>query len=138
MIVLDTNVISEAMKPDSHPNVRAWFNEQALETLFLTTITVAEIQFGISSLSDGRRRDMFAQRFETVSRMFKNRILPFDIEAARCHAELAVKAKRYGRGFPAPDGYIAAIAVSCGFSIASRDTAPFLAADLDVINPWEI
>jgi predicted nucleic acid-binding protein len=68
-------------------------------------------------------------------RLFRDRVLPFDTDAARRYAELAVKAKAVGRGLPLPDGYIAAIAASRGFIVASRDTAPYEAAGVSVINP---
>lgn len=137
MIVLDTNVLSEAMKPAPDAAVQAWFNAQAPDTLYLTSITVAEIGFGIACLPAGRRQDLLARRFEGLLRMFKDRILPFDMDAARAHAELAAMARRAGRGFLTPDGYIAAIAASCGFLVASRDVTPYLAAALTVINPWQ-
>lgn len=136
MIVLDTNVISEAMKPEPHPAVRAWLNDQAAETLYLSSVTLAELLFGIGSLPAGRRKDMLAQTLDGLTGLFRDRVLPFDIGAARCYAELVVTAKVAGRGFPTPDGYIAAIAVSRGFIVASRDTAPYLAAKVTVLNPW--
>ena len=136
MIVLDTNVVSEAMKPEPHPAVRAWLNGQATETLYLSTVTVAELLFGIGALPVGRRKDLLAQTLDGLMRLFRDRILPFDMDAARCYAELAVTAKTAGRGFPTPDGYIAAIASSRGFMVASRDTEPFKAANIRVINPW--
>ena len=68
--------------------------------------------------------------------LFEDRVLPFDIDAARAYAELAVAAKTRGRGFPIPDGYIAAIAVSRGFIVASCDAAPFAVAGVPVIDPW--
>lgn len=137
MIVLDTNVVSEAMKPQPHPAVRAWLNDQALETLYLSSVTVAELLFGIGALPVGKRKDMLAQTFDGLMRLFRDRVLPFDIDAARCYAELAVAAKVAGRGFPTPDGYIAAIAISRGFIVASRDTAPYEAASVKVFNPWD-
>lgn len=136
MIVLDTNVVSEAMKPEPHPTVRAWLNNQATETLYLSSVTVAEILFGIGALPLGKRKDMLAQTLDGLMRLFRDRVLPFDIDAARSYAELAVTAKIAGRGFPTPDGYIAAIAASRGFIVASRDTAPYEAASVTVINPW--
>jgi predicted nucleic acid-binding protein len=136
MIVLDTNVVSEAMKPEPHPAVRAWLNGQATETLYLSTVTVAELLFGIGALPVGRRKDLLAQTLDGLMRLFRDRVLPFDMDAARCYAELAVTAKTAGRGFPTPDGYIAAIASSRGFMVASRDTEPFKAANIRVINPW--
>ena len=136
MIVLDTKVVSEAMKPEPHPAVRAWLNDQAAETLYLTSVTVAELLFGIGALPAGKRQDMLTQAVDGLMGLFKDRVLPFDTEAARCYADLALAARRGGRGFTTPDGYIAATAASRGFSVASRDTAPYDAARVPVINPW--
>jgi len=136
MIVLDTNVVSEAMKPEPHPSVRAWLNDQAADTLYLSSVTLAELLFGIAALPPGKRKDLLAQTLEGLMRLFRDRVLPFDSDAARHYAELAVTAKAGGRGFPTPDGYIAAIAASRGFTVATRDTAPFMAAGVPVINPW--
>ena len=137
MIVLDTNVISEAMKPAPHPAVRAWLNHQAAETLYLSSVTLAELLFGVGTLPAGKRKNMLAKTLDGLMGLFKERLLPFDTAAARCYAELAVAARVAGRGFPTPDGYIAAIAVSRGFSVASRDRAPYEAASVTVINPWQ-
>jgi len=136
MIVLDTNVVSEAMKPEPHPAVRAWLNNQVAETLYLSSVTLAELLFGISSLPTGKRKEVLALALDGLMGLFMDRVLPFDVDAARRYAELAVTAKRGGRGFPTPDGYIAAIAVSRGFIVASRDTGPFEAVGVSIINPW--
>ena len=136
MIVLDTNVVSEAMKPEPHPAVRAWLNEQAADTLYLSSVTLAELLFGIAALPAGKRKDMLAQTLDGLMGLFRDRVLPFDTDAARRYAELAVTARNGGRGFPTPDGYIAAIAASRGFIVASRDIAPYEAASVTVINPW--
>jgi len=136
VILLDTNVVSEALKPESHPSVRAWLDAQVAETLFLPSITIAELLFGIGALPDGRRKTMLAARIDGVLDTFDGRILPFDTAAAQHYAGLAVRARGYGRGFPTPDGYIAAIAAAHGFAVASRDTSAFLAVGLPVINPW--
>jgi predicted nucleic acid-binding protein len=136
VIVLDTNVVSEAMKPEPHPGVRAWLNDQDAETLYLSTVTLAEMLFGIGALPAGRRRDMLAKALDGLLGLFRGRLLAFDTEAAMCYAELAVAARRAGRGLPTPDGYIAAIAAARGFIVASRDTGPYEAAKLKVINPW--
>lgn len=136
MIVLDTNVVSEAMKPEPNPAVMAWLNAQAAATLYLSSVTLAELLFGIAALPAGRRKDLLSQALEGLLRLFRDRVLPFDTDAARHYAELAVTARAGGRGFPTPDGYIAAIAASRGFMVASRDTAPFEATRVPVINPW--
>jgi predicted nucleic acid-binding protein len=138
MIVLDTNVISEAMKPMPHPEVRAWLNDQAVETLYISSVTLAELLFGIGALPKGKRKDMLTEILEGLVAMFRDRVLPFDADAARCYAELAIKAKSVGLGFPTPDGYIAAIAASKGFIVASRDIGPYNAAGVSIINPWEV
>jgi len=137
MIVLDTNVVSEAMRPAPDESVLAWLNEQAAETLYISSVTLAELLFGIAALPDGKRKTMLARTLDGVMGLFENRVLPFDAEAARHYADLAVNARNSRRGFPTPDGYIAAIAASRGFLVASRDTAPFKAAGMTVINPWE-
>jgi len=136
MIVLDTNVVSEVMKPEPHPAVLAWLNDQSAETLYLSSVTLAELFFGIGALPNGKRKELLTQTLDGLMKLFKSRILPFDTEAARHYAELAVTAKAKGLGFPTPDGYIAAIATSHGYLVASRDTAPYEAAAVKVINPW--
>jgi predicted nucleic acid-binding protein len=138
MILLDTNVVSEAMKPKPNPAVRNWLDEQAAETLYLSSVTVAELMFGIGALPRGKRKDKLAATLDGVLELFTTRVLPFDTEAARRYADLAVKARAAGKGFPTPDGYIAAIAASREFAVASRDTSAFIAAGLIVINPWAV
>jgi predicted nucleic acid-binding protein len=138
MILLDTNVVSEAMKPEPHPSVRDWLDAQAAETLFLSSVTIAELMFGIGALRNGKRKDNLAAALDGVLELFEARILPFDTVAARRYADLAVKARAAGKGFPTPDGYIAAIAAAHGFAVASRDTSAFTAAGLTVIDPWNV
>ena len=137
MIVLDTNVVSEAMKPEPAPAVRDWLDEQAAETLYLSSVTVAELLFGIGALPDGRRKQNLATTLDGLLGLFDGRILPFDTDAARRYADLAVAARNAGRGFPTPDGYIAAIAVARGFMVATRDTSAFKAAGIPTIDPWK-
>ncbi|CAG2148441.1 Toxin FitB [compost metagenome] len=136
MIVLDTNVVSEAMKPEPNPAVRAWLNAQVAETLYLSSVTLAELLFGIGALPEGRRKHGLSETLDGLLALFGDRVLMFDTGAARHYAELAVKARLAGKGFPTPDGYIGAIAASRGYIVATRDTAPFEAAGLTVINPW--
>jgi predicted nucleic acid-binding protein len=139
MIVLDTNVISEAMKQSAHPGVAEWLNRQAAETLFLTSVTLAELLYGISTMPAGRRKDTLAGTLDSLLvELYRDRILPFDADAARCYAQLATKARAAGKGFPTPDGYIAAIANAKGFVVATRDTSLFEAAGVPTINPWDL
>jgi len=136
MILLDTNVISEAMKPEPNVAVRNWLDAQLAETLYLSSVTIAELGFGIGALPEGKRKHKLAAAFEGMLGLFVERILPFDTLAAHHYADLAVKARTAGQGFPTPDGYIAAIAASREFGVASRDTSAFAAAGLKVIDPW--
>jgi len=137
MIVLDTNVVSEAMKAAPNPAVLAWLDEQAAETLYLSSVTLAELLFGIGVLPAGRRKEALTQMLDGLLALFEDRVLAFDTNAARHYADLAVTARAVGKGFPTPDGYIAAIAKARGFTVATRDVAPFKAVGLNVINPWE-
>ena len=136
MILLDTNVVSEAMKPEPHAAVREWLDAQAAETLFVSSVTIAELMFGIGVLPQGKRKEKLAVSLDGVLELFADRILSFDTESARRYADIAIEARAAGKGFPTPDGYIAAIAAARGFAIASRDTSAFLAAGLSVIDPW--
>lgn len=138
MILLDTNVISEAMKPAPDDTVRAWLDEQAAETLYLSSVTIAELLYGIGALPTGKRKDRLTEALDGVMELFADRVLPFDIAAARRYADLAVKARAAGKGFPTPDGYIAAIAASRRFAVATRDTSAFDAAGVAVINPFNV
>ena len=137
MIILDTNVVSEAMKPEPHVAARAWLNNQLAETLYLSSVTLAELLFGIRALPAGTRKDSLTVALDGLLELFGDRVLPFDTDAARHYAELAVTAKAGGRGFQTPDGYIAAIAAAKGFMVATRDTGPFEAAGVPFVDPWQ-
>ena len=100
-------------------------NEQVAETLYLSSVTLAELLFGIGALPDGKRKKALGEALGGLLELFDDRVLSFDTDAARHYAELAVKARGAGKGFPTPDGYIGAIAVSRKFVVATRDTAPF-------------
>jgi predicted nucleic acid-binding protein len=136
MILLDTNLVSEPWKPRPDPHIVAWIDAQAVETLFLSAVTVAELRFGIAALPDGKRRKVLHERLEgDLLAVFAGRVLPFDLEASRAYAELMAKAKIVGQAISMADGYIAAIAAARGLSVASRDVAPFQAAGVSIINP---
>ncbi|KXV70350.1 plasmid stability protein StbB [Acetobacter malorum] len=138
MILLDTNVISEPWKPAPEPRVLAWIDAQAIETLFLSAVTVAELRFGIGAMPAGRRRSVLYERLEQqVLPLFARRVLSFDLAASQSYAELMVRARSEGRAVGKADGYIAAIAASRGYAVASRDVSPFEAAGVRVLNPWE-
>ena len=102
----------------------------------MSSVTIAELMSPIGALAKGRRKDKLTTALDGVLELFADRILPFDTRAARRYAELVVKARAAGKGFPTPDGYIAAIAAARDFAVASHDTSAFTAAGLTVIDPW--
>lgn len=139
MIVLDTNVVSEPMKPNRNPSVEAWLDQQVGETLYLTATSLSELLLGVEILPGGKRREGLGGALaDLVARLFGSRILPFDQQAAIAYAALVGRARAAGRAISVADGQIAAIAAVHGFTVATRDTGPFAAAGVPVINPWEI
>lgn len=138
MILLDTSVISEPWKPAPDPRVLTWIDAQAIDTLYVAAITVAELRFGIAAMPAGRRRDIFDRRLEQeVLPLFEGRILAFDLDASRAYADLMVGARDAGKAIGKADGYIAATATAKGLMVATRDTSSFEAAGLSIINPWK-
>jgi predicted nucleic acid-binding protein len=139
MIIVDTNLISEAARPAMDGNVRQWFASQPIDHLYTTTVSIAEIWFGIERLPAGRRQDLLRQSMQVIfDSHFLGRILPFDERAARAYGRLVASAEAQGRTILIADGQIAALAQVQGFAVATRDTAPFEAAGVPVVNPWNV
>jgi predicted nucleic acid-binding protein len=121
------------------PRVVDWLDSQAAETLYLSTVSLAELLFGIASLPRGRRKDGLERAFtETTAFLFADRLLPFDVAAARTYADVMSRARSAGRAIGVADGQIAAIAATRDLVIATRDATPFKAAGVQVIDPWTI
>jgi predicted nucleic acid-binding protein len=137
MILLDTNVISETQRQEPNARVLDWIDAQALETLYLSAITVAELRAGIALIPAGKRRDRLHENLEKhLLPMFTNRVLSFDMACTKAYAELLAKSRAAGLAVETADAFIAAVALANGFTVATRDTTPFEAAGLNVINPW--
>lgn len=137
MILLDTNVVSETMKPRPNAGLMEWLNSQDLDSLWLPIITVMELRFGAALLEPGpRRRNLESRIDETVYKVFGGRIKYLDDPAAPVFADRAAAAQRNGRQVGFADSAIAAIAIAAGFCIVTRDTAPFHDMGAKVINPW--
>ena len=136
MIVLDTNVVSEAMRPTPDPNVTRWLNAQAADTLYLSSVTLAELLFGIGALPAGARRDRLARVLDRLLALFQGRVLPFDQDAARRYADMAVVGRAVGRPLSTADGYLAATAAARGFAVATRNVKHFGDTGVDLIDPW--
>jgi toxin FitB len=137
VILLDTNVVSEPLRPAPDDRVIEWIDAQALETLFLSAITVAELRAGVAQLPPGKRRAGLHESLEKrVLPLFAGRVLPFDLACTQAYAALMSTARAAGLAIASADGYIAAIAAANGLAVATRDTSPFEAAGAAVINPW--
>lgn len=138
MILLDTNVISEPLRVAANSKVLAWINAQIIETLYVSTISLAELRYGIAVLPEGKRRDALHNGLEDrVLPHFAGRILSFDTAASSTYATLRARARANGHTIAPADGYVAGIAAAHGLIVATRDVAPFLAVGLKIINPWE-
>ena len=137
MIILDTKVVSEAIKTGREQAVVNWLDRQATETLYLTVISLSELSLGIELLPKGQRKNKISSSLEElIQNHFDSRILPFDRQAALAYGALVGTARKSGRQVSIPDGQIAAIASVHGFMVATRDTTTFVALGIAVINPW--
>ena len=137
MIVLDTNVVSELMRPSPAAQVIEWVSQQAAPTMYFTTISEAELRYGVAILPAGRRRDGLLSGIEGMLREdFAGRIIPFDRAAALDYAEIAAGRRASGHPINHADCQIAAIARSIGAAVATRDEEDFEGCGIDVINPW--
>jgi predicted nucleic acid-binding protein len=137
MIVLDTNVLSEPLKTRPDLKVLAWLDAQAAETLYMSTISYAELRFGVLKMPDGKRRNDLAAQIDRALELFKDRILEFNVKAAEQLAQIGARCMKMGKPATAPDAYIAAIAAAHGFSVATRNVDHFKHTGVLVINPWE-
>lgn len=137
MIVLDTNVLSDTMRPVPNPTVIAWLNRQDIQTLYITAVSLAELRFGVARLDDGRKKADLSKRLEMMlAQVFDGRILPFTAAAAQVFADRMAAAHRNGTAVSFQDGMIAATVAANGFSIATRDINPFDAMGVSILNPW--
>ena len=135
MIILDTNVISEMMKTTPSGTVLDWLNAQDAASLYVTTITLAEIGYGLRLLPDGQRRRLLVERFDRfIARALEQRILSFDEPAARAYGNIMGHRKELGRPISVTDGQIAAIARSKGFGIATRNIKDFDDSQIALID----
>jgi len=137
VIVLDTNVLSEEIRPSPSPKVLRWFEEQEPVSVFTTAITQAEMLYGLESLPVGRRRSTLQQAIDKMfGEEFSGRILPFDEDAARAFAKIVAARDALGRPISQLDGMIAAIARSRHAALATRNVADFQDCGLRVVDPW--
>ena len=137
MIVLDTNIVSEPLKPKPDPEVLAWLDRQAPETLYLTTISLAELSAGVEILPVGKRRAALQQAVGVqVLSLFQGRVLAFDHDAALAFGGIAAKAQAAGNPIDFADCAIAAIATTHRFILATRNARDFKGTGVELLNPW--
>lgn len=136
MIVLDTNVISELMKPAPSTVVRAWVSSQSSTSLFTTAVNVTEILYGIERLPQGRRKRQLRELVGDVFSAFDDKVLAFDHEAARAYASLVDRRSRLGRPVEGFDAQIAAICAVHGATLATRNLKDFVDTGISAVDPW--
>jgi toxin FitB len=137
MIVLDTNVVAEAFRAQPDPGVAAWLASRPACSLFITTVTQAEVLYGLELLAAGERRHGLTEAVPAALREgFRGRIFPFDGPAAEAYATIAAARRAIGRPISAFDAQIAAIARSRGASVATRDVKGFDDCGVEVLDPW--
>ena len=137
MFIVDTNVVSEIMRPVSEPAVELWTAGCAASSLFLTAITEAELRLGLATMPPGRRRDGLSAGLERMLRTgFASRILPFDSDAARAYAEIVSTRRAARRAASQSDSQIVAIARSRGMAVATRNVRDFEGTGVAIVDPW--
>ncbi len=137
MIILDTNVVSETMRPRPSAEVLAWLDAQAANELWLTSTVAAELMFGVARLPDGGRKQQFARSMSSMlERDFAGRVLPFDLAAASVLAELLARRERAGQSLSLADAQIAAVCLAHGATLATRNQKHFAGLGLKIVNPW--
>ena len=137
MILLDTNIVSELMRPAPSEAVLAWFAAQDAADLYLSAIGEAELRRGAAMLPDGKRRDQLMATIDAmITEDFAGRILPFDSNAAQAFVLVFLERRAAGRPISFADGQIAATVRAQGAAIATRNTADFAGCGIAVIDPW--
>ena len=136
-VLLDTNVVSELLRPSPNPAVEGWVAARQAADLHFSAVSEAELRYGVALLPAGRRRDALALAVEAILREdFEDRVLPFDSEAAREYADIAASRRPAGRPVAPADCQIAAIARSRDLTIATRNVRDFADMEIELVDPW--
>jgi toxin FitB len=136
VIILDTNVVSELMRPQPAPQVADWVRSRDRRELRTTSITLAEIRYGIARLPNGRRKQVLLDAADDIFRTFSDQVLPVDEAAAEHYANIASARERAGKPMSGFDALIAAVCRSRGAALASRNRPDFDGTGIEVIDPW--
>ncbi|MDW3680713.1 type II toxin-antitoxin system VapC family toxin [Cupriavidus sp. CV2] len=137
MILLDTNVLSELLRPAPEGRVLTWMAAQPRATLFTTSVTRGEMLYGIKVLPDGRRQQGFLAAILAIfNEELAGQVLNFDSDAADAYAEIAARSRSLGKPISQFDAMIAAIARSRGAHLATRNVKDFVECGIDIVDPW--
>lgn len=136
MILVDTNVLSEAVRATPDPNVEAWAVQNEWQ-FWLSAIVLAELRGGVAVLPHGKRRAALEARIDELALRFHDRLLPFGETEARSYGVVLASAQRAGKPVMVADAMIAATAHAHGMSIATRDVTGFAGTGVSLIDPWE-
>ena len=136
MILVDTNVWSEAFRAEPDPSVRTWAAKH-VDELWLSTVVIGELLSGVALMPDGRRRNGLHLAYENLFLQHEDRIAPFDLDAARHYGSIVAEQKRLGRDPGTADSQIVAIARSRNMKLATRNIRHFDGLGIDLINPWQ-
>lgn len=138
MIILDTNVVSEFMASQPMPEVLEWLNQQRISQVYLSTVTLAEINYGLKAMPSGKRQALLTERFDNfITKGFTGRLLPFDAACAKHYGDIMSQRNALGKPMSAFDGQIAAIAKSKDFTLATRNIKDFLSCGITLVNPFD-
>ena len=136
MIVADTNIVSELMRDDPDPAVVTWASGIDAASLTITVVTVTEIEYGLARMPEGRRSRDLTSRWRQVLDSYSDRLITYDVDAARAAAEVLAERERSGRPISLPDAQIAGICRSQGCGLATRNTKDFADVGLELYDPF--
>lgn len=138
MILVDTNILSELMKPEPNEGIIEWMDSVEQHELGITSVTVAEILYGIAALSEGKRKQRLLEAARAMCEDdFNGRIFAFDEQAAVEYADIVIRREKSGRPISMPDAQIAAICRAGNFELATRNTKDFEGTEIELINPFD-
>ncbi|MFM2124739.1 MAG: hypothetical protein RL328_1190 [Acidobacteriota bacterium] len=138
MLILDTTILNEAIRPNPDPKIGAWLGAQTRDDLYTTSLTLADILSGVERLPPGKRRTDLASAVAQIFAFFERRVLPFDEDAARAYPTIAQNRKLLGRDPNVAVTMLASITRSRGATLASRTPDEFSGCGIRVVNPWEL
>ncbi len=138
MFLLDTNVISETFRPTPEPRIGRWMTAIPIDRLFVSSITIAELLYGLAIMPDGKRKHALGSVFQTfLTERIVTPIQSFDDRDASAYASISARRRRMGRELREFDAQIAAIALTRGFAVATRNVRDFEHCGIEIINPWD-